>query len=140
MDTSKYTKKVVVISAESTLIEAAKLMKQKNVGCLVVIKDKKQDSAPVGMLTDRDIVIKCLADKKDASSTRVKDIMSENLLTIKKDQGIKEMMTLLAQEGVRRAPVVDENNKVCGLVAMDDMLTLIANELNSIKNVIEKQM
>jgi CBS domain-containing protein len=127
----------VVTTTKSTLIkEAAKLMKKNNIGNIVVVESEK----PVGILTDRDIVTKVFADDKDANGIRVSDVMSSNLLVLKKDQGIKEAIDAMCNKGVRRAPIVDDNNKLCGIATVDDLLPLIANELHSVAKLVCKQV
>ena len=134
-----YLKKVVSIPEEENVMKAAKLMKLKNLGSLVVTNNKEQGSSPIGIITDRDIVVKAIANSKDLTQTKVKDIMSNHLITFKKNTAINEMLETLAKKGVRRAPIVDENNNMCGIISTDDILTFIAEELNRIVDITFKQ-
>lgn len=134
-----YLKKVISIPQEESLMKAAKLMKLKNIGTLVVTKSKEQSSLPIGIITDRDIVVKAIANSKDLDKIPIKEIMSNDLITFKKDTSINEMLAGLSKKGVRRAPIVDENNQICGIISTDDILAFIAEELNCIVDIIFKQ-
>ncbi|OGT30792.1 MAG: hypothetical protein A3E87_07515 [Gammaproteobacteria bacterium RIFCSPHIGHO2_12_FULL_35_23] len=66
--------------------------------------------------------------------------MSKDLLVIKKDQGMKETIKLLQEKGVRRAPIIDENNKVIGVASLDDILPLLAEEMHGVAELISDQV
>jgi CBS domain-containing protein len=128
---------LVTLSPDENLLEAAKLMHQRNMGSVVITKDK-EDLTPIGIVTDRDIVTKALADGKDISQLTLKDIMSHDVFTIKGNLIPEEIIAKLAEKGIMRAPVVDENDKLCGMVALGDMLLLLADKLNDLKDKVKK--
>lgn len=130
------SKDVVCIKQSDTLQEAARLMKKQHIGGLVVVDDEDQ---PVGILTDRDITLTAVADNLPAS-TSVENAMSKNIVTVHKDEGISEVINKMEHEGVRRIIVVDENRKACGLVSFDDLVQLLAEELNSLGRLIQRQL
>jgi CBS domain-containing protein len=130
---------VVTTPKDTSVYEAAQLMKKQNVGNVVVV-DKQNSSKPVGIITDRDVVMKIVADDGDAKKVTVGDAMTENLLVLKSNQGLNEALNMMGAKGVRRAPIVDENNSIVGIATVDDLLILIAKEVNKLAYLISKQV
>jgi CBS domain-containing protein len=102
---------------DSTLEEIASLMKAADVGAIPVIDD---DRELVGIVTDRDIVIRCIADGKEASDTTVEDILSEDLTTIEPNADVQEAARLMAEKQIRRLPVV-KDGELIGMVSIGDI-------------------
>jgi CBS domain-containing protein len=119
------TKPVVTASAQMTVDEAARAMRIKDVGALVVVNAGR----PVGMLTDRDIAVEVVARGTDPDSVRVGDIMRKKPLTIREDLGIFDAARTFAKSGVRRLPVVSKSGLLVGVIAVDDLIMLLGNEL-----------
>jgi len=109
------TKKVVMIEASRTIAEAAKLLADENVGSLVVVSGGK----PVGIITDRDIVVKAVAAGLPVSE-RVERIMSSPLITVEPQTPIMEAIQLMEKHSIRRLPVV-EHGKVVGVLTSTDV-------------------
>jgi CBS domain-containing protein len=109
------TKKVVMIEASRTIAEAAKLLADENVGSLVVVSGGK----PVGIITDRDIVVKAVAAGLPVSE-RVERIMSSPLITVEPQTPIMEAIQLMEKHSIRRLPVV-EHGKVVGILTSTDV-------------------
>jgi CBS domain-containing protein len=105
------------IDAGSPVIEAARLMKQEDVGSVPIVDGDRL----VGTLTDRDIVVRVIAEGRDAQSTKVRDVASQDLVTIDPDQDLDEALRLMARHQVRRLPVVEEDGKVVGVLAQADV-------------------
>jgi len=140
MTIEKYaSRKVVTISEYASLFEAASMMKKENIGAVVIVKDNNNLN-PIGMLTDRDIVTKLIADKASLEDINVKDTITNDLLTISEGDSFESAIEALAKKGVRRAPLVDKNNFLIGLITLDDLLIRIIKNLNSLLNVVEKQV
>ncbi|MCD6047340.1 MAG: hrp1 3 [Gammaproteobacteria bacterium] len=133
------TTQVSCVSEDASLFEATECMKKDKVGAIVVVKNKESDLTPVGMLTDRDIVTHLLADGIDPKSASVKDIVTKDLMTIKESFNLQEATKALKDKGVRRAPIVNEQNKVVGIVSLDDLFVLMADELYCLAEVVKKQ-
>jgi len=119
------TKPVVTASAEMTMDQAARAMRSKNVGALVVVNARR----PVGMLTDRDVMIEVVAKGMDPATVRVGDVMSKTPITIREDLGILDAAKAFAKTGVRRLPVVTKSGVLVGLIAVDDLIMLLGNEM-----------
>jgi CBS domain-containing protein len=102
---------------ESTSVqEAARLMKEQDVGSLPVVEDERL----VGIVTDRDIVVRGIAERSDVSSLSVKDVASHELTTVEPNQDLDEALRLMAREQVRRLPVV-EDGRLVGMLAQADV-------------------
>jgi CBS domain-containing protein len=110
------TPKVQAVRDEQPLIEAARLMKTEDVGSLPVV----QDGRLVGTLTDRDIVLRAVAEGADMKAVRVGDIASHQPVTVSPDQDLDEALSLMAKHRVRRLPVV-ENGALVGILAQADV-------------------
>jgi CBS domain-containing protein len=118
-------KPVITASARMTITEAARAMKQKNVGALIIVNAGR----PLGVLTDRDIAIDVVAAGKDPDAVRVEDVMRKKPATLREDLGLMDAARIFAKTGVRRLPVVDKAGRVTGIVALDDLMMLFGNEM-----------
>jgi len=129
------TSHVVTLPRTSSIEEAAKLMKRHQIGDIVIIEDDK----PIGLLTDRDIVMRLAANEVDFNQVNVGEVMSSDLLLLAEDQGIARAIEAMRSKGVRRAPVVNEEGKLTGIVSVDDLLVLISHELSELAGLVQKQ-
>src|SRR5256885_11288101 len=102
---------------DSTLEEVAVLMKDENVGAIPIVNE---DEELVGIITDRDIVVRCVAEGKEASDTTVEDVLSEDLTTVEPDSDVEKAARLMAQKQIRRLPVV-EDGELIGMVSIGDI-------------------
>jgi CBS domain-containing protein len=119
------TKPVVTASAQMMVAQAARAMRSKNIGALVVVNAGR----PIGMLTDRDIVMDVIAQGMDPDSVRVGDVMHKKPVTIRGDLGILDAAKTFAKSGVRRLPVVDKGGQLVGVITVDDVMMLLGNEM-----------
>lgn len=126
--------KVVCLGPDASVSEAVELMRDRNVGSVVVVDDE----SPVGILTDRDLALKAIGDDVDAGSLTVADVMSEDLLTVEPGIGVLDLMREMSAEGVRRVPVV-EDGELLGIVTLDDLIVLLSMELQSMANLIRSE-
>jgi CBS domain-containing protein len=118
-------KPVVTASAQMTVEEAARAMRSKNVGALVVVNAGR----PIGMLTDRDVAVEVVAKGMDPDTVRVGDVMRRKPVTIRQDLGILDAAKIFARTGVRRLPVVTKSGVLVGIIAVDDLIMLLGNEM-----------
>ena len=118
-------KPVVTASAQMTVEQAAQAMRDKNVGALVVVNAGR----PIGMLTDRDIAVEVVARGVDPDTARVGDVMHKKPMTIREDLGILDAVKVFARTGVRRLPVVTRGGVLVGVIAVDDLIMLLGNEM-----------
>ena len=124
------TSDLVILKASATVAEAARLMRDRHVGCVIVFGDTLP-RRPVGIITDRDIVIKVVADEQKHASTTIGEVMSTDLVVSPGTTGIYEAVTLMSERGVRRLLVMDDAGHPKGIVSFDDLLRFIAKEQNT---------
>ena len=129
------SKTVVTISPDATVLEAAKLMHSKHIGCLVVT----DNSRPTGILTDRDIVLKLVAGEKKQEETTVKNIMTTNPTMVNVNYDVLDAVRLMRDRGVRRLPVIDEHRHLLGIITLDDVLTAFGAELGDLAGAVQKE-
>lgn len=133
-------REVVVAAPDTTVTAAAKLMRRHHVGSIVVVDNVDGASRmPVGILTDRDIVMEVCATELDPSLITVGDIMSDELVTTGEDEGVLETMEIMRYKGVRRLPVVDDNGQLRGIISVDDLLDVLAEELGELTKVLARE-
>jgi CBS domain-containing protein len=110
------TTRIVSVEPTSTVKDAALLMNRHNIGSVPVV-----DGTSVrGMLTDRDIVLRCVAENRDATTLKVSDICSQGAVSISPEQNLSDAMNLMSTEQVRRLPVVD-NGRLVGMLSVADV-------------------
>jgi len=121
---------VVLAEADASLREAALLMRNKRVGALVVAEKKDGVSKPVGILTDRDIVVAVVAvPGARPEGIRVADAMSTKLAVAHEDEGVYEAVRRMSEHGVRRLPVVGPDGGLTGMLSLDDVMVVLGTEL-----------
>lgn len=131
---------VVVIRPNAALSEAAQLMRERHVGFLVVVDDAEPwRRAPIGVLTDRDIVVQVFASSADFATLSVADVMTRDPVVAAEQDDLNELLTRLRDAGVRRAPVVDAAGGLVGVIAMDDAVELVTNLLCDISGLIRHE-
>lgn len=133
------SRQVVFARRDESVAAAAKLMREGHVGCLVVTDEDKGKRVPVGMLTDRDITVAVVAPGLDAETMLVGDVMSGELLSVQEDAGIAETVELMRVRGIRRLPVTSDDGSLVGLIAADDILSLLAEEIAGIAGMITRE-
>jgi CBS domain-containing protein len=123
---------VVIVAKEQNVVEAAKLMRQYHVGDVVVVMDKDDKKIPVGILTDRDIVIELVAEQVDPQSLTVGDVMSDQLLIVSERDELLDTIEQMRSKGVRRVPIVGEQGELVGILTLDDVLDVLAEAFNGL--------
>lgn len=132
-------REVAFAERETTINAAAKLMRHYHVGSLVVVDDLSGKRVPVGIVTDRDLVVEVEAMDLDPKVITVGDIMTNQLITVPESQGVLETMEVMRFKGVRRLPVVDSEGRLAGIVTIDDLLEVLAEELTDLTRIISKE-
>lgn len=124
---------VVTVAPEASLREAALAMRNQHVGALIVVQKKDGVARPVGILTDRDIVVAVIAvPGARPEGIRVGDAMSTDLATAREDDGLFEAVQRMSERAVRRLPVVGADGGLKGIVSLDDVLRVLAAELGQL--------
>jgi predicted transcriptional regulator len=133
-------REVIIVDRATTILEAAKLMRSEHVGDLVVTDNRNGQQVPVGILTDRDIVVELLAEEIELDKVSVGDAMSYELLSIKEQDGLHETIEKMSGHGVRRLPVVDDAGALVGIVTVDDLMELIAEQLTGLVRLVSNEL
>ena len=134
------SRRIIAISPEETVAVAARLLSQHNIGALPVCS---RDGRLRGMVTDRDIVLRCVAPEADPKSVPVKEIMSRRLAAVAPGDDVRQAARLMARRQIRRLPVVAEG-KVVGMVSLGDLAQCgryemeISRALTDISSVVQK--
>ncbi len=130
---------VVIAQKNDTLLEAAKLMREYHTGDVVIVEKHNGLNYPVGIVTDRDIVIEVIAKEVDGNSLTLGDVMYRELTLAKEHDDIHETIQIMRQKGIRRLPVIDDNGALIGIITLDDLIDLIAEQLKNLTELIGKQ-
>jgi CBS domain-containing protein len=131
MNVSELSNPFVVCAQRTTpLTEAARLMREHHVGSLVVVHEGGKGRVPVGMLTDRDIVVAVVAGEVDPRTLTAGEVMSGELATVRAGDPVEAALRLMRRRGIRRVPVVSEAGTLTGIVTLDDLLEKVAEQLS----------
>ena len=130
---------VVIANNDLSVIEVAKLMRAYHVGSVVVVDGMGDSARPVGMITDRDLVIEVLAQEVPLEAVKLEDIMTRDPIIAREDEDLWETLQQMRDRGVRRCPVVNTQGLLVGLVSIDDMLDLLAAELSDLVKLIYRE-
>ena len=130
-----------VVIAEKTLsvVDAAQLMRKHHVGDLVVVEEKDGRKHPVGIVTDRDIVVEVVAAGVNPDALKVGDIMGPEVATVREGEGLFEALRHMRDKGVRRMPVVDRDGGLVGILTLDDLLSLLAEEMTELAKLVSHE-
>jgi CBS domain-containing protein len=123
-------RKVSVAYQNTSVTAAAQLMREDHVGCLVVVEDTNGSRQVRGLITDRDIVMSVVAMGLDPEPLCLEDVMSSRLVTANEGDPLPVLMRNMREHGVRRVPVVGPNDELMGLVTLDDVLKILAQEMH----------
>jgi CBS domain-containing protein len=132
-------REVITVQRDATVLHDEKLMRQYHIGDVVVIENHKNKAVPVGVVTDRDIVVELVATELDCKVITVGDIVINKLFTIKESAGVLEAIQLMTSKGVRRLPVVGSGGSLIGIVTLDDVLLLLAKELGALSKLVARE-
>ena len=119
------TEDLVYCTPGDTVTEVARLMKKEDIGPVLVV-DSNDSKTLVGIVTDRDLVLKAIAEGLDPQTTKVNDVMSKKLVTCRMEDDVEQAMSAMAQFQLRRIPVVEENMKLVGIISQADVARMNA--------------
>ncbi len=133
------SREVVYVRRDENIRAAAELMRQYHVGSLVVVDDRETGRAPAGIITDRDIVVAVVALGLDPEAIRAEDVMSREMFTVGENTGVAETAELMRMKGIRRLPVTDRGGALVGIVAADDLLSLLSEEMSALATMVSRE-
>jgi CBS domain-containing protein len=132
-------REVVYVNRDVTVHAACKLMRHYHVGSLVVVDEADGKRTPAGIVTDRDVVVEVDAMDLDAKVITAGDIMSQDLVTVDEEEGLLKTIEIMRFKGVRRVPVVDKENRLIGIVTIDDLLEVMAEEIGNLAHIVARE-
>jgi CBS domain-containing protein len=131
-----YQPDVDVVELGTPVQAVAERMRQRTVGCLVVVNEHRE---PIGIVTDRDLVVRALAEGKDPYTTRIESVMTFDLQTLTDDSTVEQALRSMRGGSFRRVPIVDSEGKLVGIVTLDDILMLLADEFGYARTLLERE-
>lgn len=124
--------KLVSCRVDTPVCDIAQMMDSENVGAVLIVEENK----PVGIVTDRDLTIRCLARRLDPAVTTAREVMTSTVETVSEDQGIFTAIRAMKNGMVRRIAIVNEAGSVTTLLSFDDLFTLVADEIQDLRDLI----
>jgi predicted transcriptional regulator len=125
-------REVVVMKKKYSILEAAKLMRDYHVGNVVVVEEKEGQVIPVGILTDRDIVVELIAKNVPLDSVFAEDVMSSDLASVSENRGIWDTIKCMRGKGIRRIVVTGDKGNLVGVLSGDDLIDILSGELSDL--------
>ena len=129
------SREVDIANYDESVLDAARRMRDRQVGALVIV----DGMTPVGVLTDRDLTVRVLAAGLDPPATRVSQVMTPSPTTIREDESIQTGLGYMRSGRFRRLPVVGHDGRLVGILALDDVLELVAEELADIGHLLKRE-
>jgi CBS domain-containing protein len=133
------TRDVSIAFRSTALHEAARSMRERHVGSLVVVDETPEGRVVAGLLTDRDIVTAVVAKEVDARTLSVEDVMSADVATVREDDSLHDVVAQMKRRRVRRLPVVTAQDRLVGMIAADDVLRALAADFQALVQAIGEQ-
>ena len=133
------TPDVVYCSADSTALAAARLMRERHVGDVVVVDEPNGDQTPIGVVTDRDIVVEVIAKEQDPAKVTVREIMRTPVVVAHATEEVSEAVERMKVHGVRRIPVMGESQRLVGILCLDDLLKQIVTDAGALVDIVSRE-
>lgn len=134
-EAARFQKPVASVSPRTSAQDAAVQMREEALGCLVVVDEAQR---PIGILTDRDLALRVVADGRRATATDVASVMSRPLVTAEATDTIEAVIARMRRSGIRRVPVV-RDRRLVGIVSLDDLVVHLGHELHGFAEAIRRQ-
>jgi CBS domain-containing protein len=132
------TTTVASCGPQTTILQAASLMRQRHVGDLVVVDDPQEEGIPLGIVTDRDIVVEVLGKGLDPAKTTVGSLMRKPVVIAQESEDTTEAIERMKAHGVRRLPVVAREGEVVGIITLDDLLRVFVADATGLLGIVAK--
>jgi len=133
------TSDVVTTERETSLADCARLMRTEHVGSLVVVDEHNGERRPVGIVTDRDIVVEAVALGLDTKALTAGDIMGTRLATVSEDEDLLTALARMREHGVRRLPVTERGGRLAGILTIDNLLEVFSEQLDAAVRVVKAE-
>jgi CBS domain-containing protein len=134
------SRRVITASPQLDIQAAAELMRQEHIGFLVVVpQEPRGPQPPLGVLTDRDIIVSVVAKRADPASLKVGDVMSMQPVVVAESDPVDLALKTMRRAGVRRLPVVNARGEIVGVLSLDDLLEFVAREMESLSGAVRNE-
>lgn len=130
------TKETIAVERSARVSHVAQLMRENNVGAVVV----QEDGAPIGIVTDRDIVVRGGGRREALADIPVRDVMSANVMTAHPEEDVLVVLDRMRERGVRRVPVVNDAGLLAGILTLDDILLHMARNMRHVAEVVLSEL
>lgn len=130
------SREVVIAERSASIADIAELMRRYHVGDIVIVDTAAGGGCPVGIVTDRDIVLEVVAPGLSADTLTAGDLIGDEVCVVKESEGIFETLRYMRGRGVRRMPVVDAEGRLLGIVTVDDLMELLADEMSEMARLV----
>ncbi|MBI1422449.1 MAG: CBS domain-containing protein [Gammaproteobacteria bacterium] len=130
---------VIICGPDDSLRTAIQLMRTHHVGDVLVVQQLAGNTTPVGILTDRDIVLEVLAQDVDIDSVSVGDVMSDQIVTVQEDTYLSETVDIMRTNGIRRLPVVNRAGALQGIISIDDCLEFLGEQIQKLAMLVKTE-
>ena len=136
MSIGKFCRRNVVCAVpDTTIVDAAQLMRRNHIGDLIVVDSMGAERRPIGIVTDRDIVVEVVSVGLDPGLVKLGDLLTQPLVTVDEDTGYAETIRLMSARGVRRMPVVNKAGVLVGIVSFDDLFPQLGIPLSELSGL-----
>lgn len=133
MSLRHYLRTVVTVGPDDSIATAASRLCEAHVGCVVVVRERR----PIGMLTDRDLVVRVLAKGCSPATTKVSEVVTYEPFVVRDSEGIETALRTMREHGVRRLPIVDDAGELVGIVTADDLTVMLGRRMFQLAQSIE---
>ncbi len=134
------SRNVITATDEASILDVVKKMRKHHIGDVIITKRTDGSEKPIGIITDRDIVIELLAEEVSLDTVDVGDVMSMTLVTAPHDADLFETLRFMGIKGVRRIPVLDDDGGLYGVLSVDDIMRVLTKELTFMAEISSRQI
>ena len=132
-------REVVIMRRDESLLDAARLMREQHVGDVVIVEEGPEGRVPTGIFSDRDLVVEVLAEAVPLDAVTVGDVMSTHLLVARETDEMLDTIKQMRASGVRRVPVINDAGALVGILTLDDLVELIAEQLGDLVGLMKTE-
>lgn len=125
-------KKISTLTQDSSILDAAKVMRKNHVGEVIIVENKMGNTIPVGLITDRDIVVEILAMEIDIETINLGSVMCIELITVNYDSSLNKALEIMQHYGIRRAPVVGNDGGLIGIINIEAVIKVVSQDMAKI--------
>lgn len=123
---------VSLLTQDSSILEAAQVMRKNHVGEVIIVEHQKAKTIPLGIVTDRDLVIEIMAMEVDVEKINLGSIMCFELITVSDDTSLNDALEIMQINGIRRAPVIDGSGALIGLINIESILKILTQDMTKL--------